>query len=99
MGMAVNNTKAIFEALIRKKTAFIRTPKIGDNIKEYTQKYKKRKLSPIIIIELILAIYFIFGIGISLYYMEIAAIPFQLMFLMGFGSIGVLSLRHALSRG
>ena len=97
MGMAVNNSKAIFEAIIGKKTEFIRTPKAGDSHSN-TKKYTKRKISPIVIIELILAFYFVFGIGLSIYYMEIAAIPFQLMFFAGFACIGILSLRHTLSK-
>ncbi len=99
MGMAVNNTKAIFEAIIGKKTAFVRTPKTG-NISEVekikNKKYKQRKVSGTVIIEIILALYFVFGIAISIKYLEIAAIPFQLMFLLGFGTIGYLSLKHAL---
>ena len=97
MGMAVNNSKAIFEAVIGKKSAFIRTPKAGDNTAN-VKKYAKRKVSPTVIIELILALYFIFGIGLSIFYMEIAAIPFQLMFFSGFACIGILSLQHALSK-
>ena len=97
MGMAVNNSKAIIEAVIGKKSAFIRTPKIGDKTAS-VKEYAKRKVSLIVIVELILAFYFIFGIGLSIFYMEIAAIPFQLMFLCGFGSIGILSLQHALSK-
>jgi cellulose synthase/poly-beta-1,6-N-acetylglucosamine synthase-like glycosyltransferase len=98
MGMAVNNSKAILEAIIGKKSAFVRTPKTGNENSNSIKKYTKRKVSPIVIIELLLAIYFMFGIGLSIYYKEIAAIPFQLMFLTGFGCIGILSLRHALSK-
>jgi len=97
MGMAVNNSKAIFEAIIGKKTAFIRTPKTGDtfNINKNKNKYKNRVISSTVVVELLLTLYFLFGIGLSIFYKEIAAIPFQLMFLTGFGSIGILSLRHA----
>ncbi|MGI6369761.1 MAG: cellulose synthase family protein [Candidatus Kapaibacterium sp.] len=98
MGMAVNNTKAIFEAIIGKKTAFIRTPKTGDAQDSSLQrkKYKNHKISGIVIIEILLALYFVAGIILSIYYSELAAIPFQLMFLLGFGAIGFLSLRHAI---
>ena len=95
MGMAVNNSKAIFEAIIGKKTAFVRTPKTGD-AKIKIEKYKTKRISSTVIVELVLALYFLLGIGLSIYYKEIAAIPFQLMFLSGFGSIGLLSLRHSI---
>lgn len=101
MGLAVNNTKAVFEALIGKKSEFKRTPKYrieqqGDQWKK--NKYVQKKIGWIVVVELVLAAYFLLGIVASVSYMEIAAIPFQLMFLMGFGTVGFLSLRHALGR-
>jgi hypothetical protein len=101
MGLAVNNTRAVIEAIIGKKTEFKRTPKYA--IKQTNDDWKKKryvqkKVSWIVIVELAFAAYFVFGIANSFRYAEIAAIPFQLMFLFGFGTVGVLSLRHALSR-
>ncbi len=101
MGLAVNNTKAVFEALIGKKSEFKRTPKYmieksGDEWRK--KKYVQKKIGWITMVELGLALYFLGGIATSIYYLEIAAIPFQLMFLMGFGTVGTLSLRHALGR-
>lgn len=101
MGFAVNNTKAVFEALAGKKSEFKRTPKYlivdaGDDWK--AKKYVQKKIGIAVVIELLFTAYFICGIGASIYYMEIAAIPFQLMFLAGFATVGTLSLRHALGR-
>jgi len=101
MGFAVNNTKAVFEALFGKKSEFKRTPKyqIVNSGDEWSKKkYVQRKIGGGVIIELLLTAYFIFGISTSIYYLEISAIPFQLMFLAGFGTVGALSLRHALGR-
>ena len=101
MGFAVNKTKAVIEALIGKKTEFTRTPKSGfikTNEELKKKKYRQKKIDFLILFELLLTAYFVFGIGVSLVYLEIAAIPFQLMFLLGFGTIGYLSLKHALSR-
>ncbi len=98
MGFAVNNTKAVLEALIGKKTGFVRTPKagiIGKSPTEALKKVKKSKIHVTVYFELFLALYFFIGVCISAYYMEIAAIPFQLMFLLGFGSVGYLSLKQA----
>ena len=101
MGLAVNNTKAVIEAIIGKKSEFKRTPKYkieqtGDEWKK--KRYVQKRIGWIVLVELALAAYFLFGIGTSIYFLEIAAIPFQLMFLMGFGTVGMLSLRHALGR-
>lgn len=98
MGFAVNNTKAVLEALIGKKSGFVRTPKagiIGKVPTEALKKVKKSKIHSTVFFELFLAFYFLCGVVISAYYMEIAAIPFQLMFLLGFGSVGYLSLKQA----
>jgi len=100
MGMAVNNTKAVLEALINKKSGFERTPKynIVNNTDDWRKKkYVQKTLKGTVIFELFLTLYFLVGIGISAYYLEIAAIPFQLMFLFGFGAVGALSLKHALA--
>lgn len=101
MGLAVNNTRAVLEALFNKKTEFVRTPKysveqVGD--KWQSKKYVQRKISKMVILEIALALYYLVGIGASIAYLEIAAIPFQLMFLAGFGLVGMLSLRHALGK-
>ncbi len=84
-----------------KKSEFKRTPKYliveqGDDWK--AKKYVQKKIGIAVVIELLFTAYFIYGICTSIYYMEIAAIPFQLMFLAGFATIGTLSLRHALGR-
>lgn len=99
MGLAVNNTKAVFEAIVNKKTGFARTPKAGDNVTcSAKKKYNQKKISGTILVELFMSLYFVVGIIISSVYLEIAAIPFQLLFLMGFGLVGTLSLKHALNK-
>jgi len=102
MGLAINNTKAVWEALINKKTAFVRTPKFKivsdtDDWKKY-KSHLSRKINGTVYFELFMTLYFMIGIGISAYYLEIAAIPFQLMFLLGFGSVGYMSLKHSLAK-
>ena len=48
------------------------------------------------LIEIALALYCLFGVISSLYYLEIAAVPFQLLFLIGFGFVSYLSIQQAL---
>jgi len=104
MGFAVNNTRAVIEALIGKKSSFTRTPKMGivggNGNSTQTAKsniYKPRKIPKSTIAEILFALYFVVCVGVSIYYLEIAAIPFQLMFLFGFGLVAVLSLKEAYS--
>lgn len=100
MGLAVNNSKAVLEALFGKKTEFKRTPKyrIVDNNDDWKTKKNDltKKIGIEVIIELALSVYFFIGICTSVYYKEIAAIPFQLMFLTGFATVGIMSLKHRL---
>lgn len=102
MGFAVNNTRAVLEGLFNKKSEFIRTPKYkieneGDTWTNKAYKSTKRKINISVVIEIALAAYCLVGVSASVYYLEIAALPFQLLFFLGFGLVGSLSIRHALS--
>jgi len=101
MGFALNNTRAVIEALLNKKSEFVRTPKFrietdADNPHPKKKKYAVKKISPMIIFELLLAIWALFGIGLAAYYTEIAAIPFLSMYFLGYGVIAIMSIKHAL---
>jgi cellulose synthase/poly-beta-1,6-N-acetylglucosamine synthase-like glycosyltransferase len=96
MGLAFNNAKAVIEGIFNKRTEFVRTPKfslVDKKDKWEGKKYSKTKISYSVIFEFILALYCLFGIGMSLYFLEISAVPFQLMFFIGFGFISVMSIK------
>lgn len=98
MGFAVNNTKAVIEGLLKKKSEFVRTPKykvIDKKDNWLDKKYVLKKFNYTVLIELALALYCFFGVASSIYYLELAAVPFQLLFSMGFGLVAWLSIRHA----
>ena len=98
MGLAVNNSRAVVEGLFRRKSEFVRTPKysIKDKKDSWTNKeYVPAKINSTVIIEIALAIYCLFGVASSVYFLEIAAIPFQLLFCLGFSFVAVMSLKHA----
>jgi cellulose synthase/poly-beta-1,6-N-acetylglucosamine synthase-like glycosyltransferase len=101
MGFSVNNTRAVLEGLFNKKSAFIRTPKFHIETEKDTWKNKKYRASTKIpfsvMFEIALAVYCSVGVVASLWFLEIAALPFQLLFFLGFGLVGYLSIRHALS--
>ncbi len=101
MGMAVNNSRAVFEGLLNRKSEFVRTPKfrlVNNNDKWEGKKYVENKIGLSVYVELILAIYCLIGIASSLYFLEFAAIPFQFMFFLGFSFVSILSLKHAFSK-
>ncbi len=97
MGMAVNNTRAVMEALFNRRSAFERTPKY--NILSSADgwighRYRRSAVGAEVIVELLLALYILCGLAVSFAFMELSLVPFQLMFLFGFGLSGILSLRH-----
>ncbi len=98
MGFAVNNTRAVIEGILKKKSEFIRTPKYAIRSKNDSwtdKKYVPVKISFTVVIEGLLALYCLFGVGSSIYFLELAAVPFQLLFLLGFSFTSVLSVKHA----
>ncbi len=98
MGFAVNNSKAVIEGLLKKKSEFVRTPKYSIQGKQDSWKdksYVPMKISSTVVIEIVLALYCFFGVVSSLYFLEIAAVPFQLLFCLGFTFVSVMSLKHA----
>jgi cellulose synthase/poly-beta-1,6-N-acetylglucosamine synthase-like glycosyltransferase len=97
MGLSVNNTKAVIEGLINKKSEFVRTPKFKITDEKHTwtdKKYLTKKIPFTTYLEAVLSIYCFTGVAISIYYVQIAALPFQIMFAMGFGLIAFLSIKQ-----
>jgi cellulose synthase/poly-beta-1,6-N-acetylglucosamine synthase-like glycosyltransferase len=98
MGFAVNNTTAVLQGLFRKKSDFVRTPKYSIKNKKDSwidKNYVPSKVSPTVLIEMLLAAYCFFGVASSIYFLEIAAVPFQLLFFLGFTFVSVMSVKHA----
>lgn len=101
MGFAVNNSRAVIEGLLSRKSEFVRTPKfktVDGETKVTGNKYHNRKIEPGVIVELMMALYCLVGIISSIYFVEIAALPFQLLFFFGFSFVSITSLKHALSK-
>ncbi len=100
MGFAVNNSRAVIEGLLSRKSEFVRTPKfkIVDNKDKWEEKkYVNRKLDFSVYIEVMMAVYCFIGIISSIYFLEIAALPFQILFFLGFSFVSYLSIKHAYS--
>lgn len=101
MGFALNNSRAVFEGLLNRKSEFVRTPKfkvVGETDTWIGKKYLSTKIDFAVIVELILAIYCLLGVASSIYFLEIAALPFQLLFFIGFSFVSITSLKHAFSK-
>src|SRR3989339_1322079 len=98
MGFAVNNSRAVIEGLLSRKSEFVRTPKFKlENEKDswIGKHYTSRKIGLSVYVELIMALYCLVGIGSSIYFSEIAALPFQILFFLGFSFVSLTSIKHA----
>jgi cellulose synthase/poly-beta-1,6-N-acetylglucosamine synthase-like glycosyltransferase len=95
IGLAVTNSKAVLEALLGIQSSFVRTPKYrveGRQESWERKKYVHRRSSWISLAELTLAAYFLFTIAYSFVVEDYLTTPFLLLFFMGYGYIGTMSL-------
>jgi hypothetical protein len=94
IGLTVTNSKAVMEALLGIKSAFVRTPKYRVALKgEKSQaaKYRKRlKLAPWI--ELLIGTYFLLAIIYTFTNHNYFTAPFLILFVIGYWYTGLMSL-------
>ena len=94
IGLSVNNTRAVFEALFNKKSEFTRTPKYhieGDGDEWVGKKYRQSvAVQPLV--ELALGLYFTWTVFYALANGIYATIPFLVLFQVGFLYTGLLSI-------
>ncbi|MFQ5891411.1 MAG: glycosyltransferase [Candidatus Methanofastidiosia archaeon] len=97
IGSSLNNTKAVFEALLGIKSGFKRTPKFG--ILQRKDKWRGKKyalpFSPLAFFELLLGFYALLALGIASYKGYLLLIPYLSMFTLGFLYVGALSFLHS----
>jgi len=101
MGFAINNSRAVFEGLMNRKSEFVRTPKfklVGEDGSWMDKKYLNNKLGLAVIVETIMAVYCFIGVASSIYFLEIAVLPFQLLFFIGFSYVSITSIRHSFAK-
>ncbi len=94
MGFSVHNSIAVLEGHFGKKSEFIRTPKFNiSNLKESWKgnKYLTQNISPNVIIEGVLMLYFAFGMYSAFVVGDqggdFGLFPFHLMLFLGFGFV------------
>ena len=98
MGLSLHNTIAVIEGYAGKKSAFIRTPKfnINDNKDAWKgNKYSLKKMSPLLIIEVALAIYFLFGLIKGVMFNDYGLFHFHFLLSFGYVSVVFYTIKHA----
>lgn len=99
-GIAINNSKAVFEALFGKPSEFKRTPKLavtskGDNWR--TRKYTASK-DLTTLLELEVGFLFLFQMFYAVFMKHIGWIPFLVIIQVGFFYTSLLSIFHSLRK-
>lgn len=92
MGLSLHNALAVWEGLIGKKSAFIRTPKFNiqnTSLKWWKNPYLSKSFQSVNYLELLLSVYFMYGLYISYQHQEYALVPILLF--LSFGYLAVLS--------
>jgi cellulose synthase/poly-beta-1,6-N-acetylglucosamine synthase-like glycosyltransferase len=94
IGLAVNNTKAVFEALFNKESEFTRTPKyrIEGQADEWIGKKYRQNFVVQPMIELALGLYFTATVFYALANGIYTTLPFLVLFQIGFLYTGLLSI-------
>jgi cellulose synthase/poly-beta-1,6-N-acetylglucosamine synthase-like glycosyltransferase len=94
IGLAVNNTRAVFEALFNQQSEFARTPKYGIEVHSDEWIGKKYRQNFVVqpIIELALGLYFTATVFYALANGIYGTVPFLVLFQIGFLYTGLLSI-------
>jgi cellulose synthase/poly-beta-1,6-N-acetylglucosamine synthase-like glycosyltransferase len=94
IGLSVNNTRAVLEALFRKESEFTRTPKYGieRDSDEWAGKKYHQTVGVQSIIELGLGLYFTGTVFYALINQIYGTLPFLMLFQIGFLYTGLLSI-------
>ena len=89
MGLSLSNTVAVIEGYLGIKSSFVRTPKFNVSVKSEFKgnKYDKKSLSIINIMEGILMIVFGYTAVVRAVYGDFGMLPFHLMLACGYGVI------------
>lgn len=100
IGISLNNAFAVYEAIVNKKSTFMRTAKykIEKKMDKWDNKIYKTPVDILPFIEILAAIYlcitFIYALKINMW----GSIPFVLLFMYGYSYVGTLSIVHAFKR-
>src|SRR6476646_1242417 len=94
IGLSINNTRAVFEALLNKQSEFARTPKYrieGDTDEWVGKKYHQTVAVPPLI-ELALGLYFTWTVFYAMANQIYGTLPFLVLFQIGFLYTGLMSI-------
>jgi hypothetical protein len=93
IGLTLNQARAVFEGLVGHESEFVRTPKHG--VESRGESWLKRRYrgarNLVPVLEFLFALYFLIAIIVAITGHHWAALPFLVLFLLGFMYVGSLS--------
>jgi cellulose synthase/poly-beta-1,6-N-acetylglucosamine synthase-like glycosyltransferase len=102
MGLSFQNTIGVMEGWLGMKTEFIRTPKFNIKTQKDTLKnkiYFQSKITWQNIIELLLFLYFLFGVGLGIFLGDFGLLIFHLMLAAGYAGVSYYTLKTIVTNG
>ncbi|SHI81953.1 Glycosyltransferase, catalytic subunit of cellulose synthase and poly-beta-1,6-N-acetylglucosamine synthase [Hymenobacter daecheongensis DSM 21074] len=96
MGLSLHNALAVAAGLAGRKSAFIRTPKMGlvRPAGRWQRRYRTQGLDVRTVLEGVLTLYFLFGLGAGIHFGNLGLLPLHLLLTVGFGLVFYYSVRH-----
>jgi cellulose synthase/poly-beta-1,6-N-acetylglucosamine synthase-like glycosyltransferase len=96
IGLCVNQTRAVVEALAGKETEFVRTPKHGvlKRRENWTSKKYRAMKNLVPFFELFMGLYFTATLAVAFVGGHFLSVPFLLLFLVGYFYVGSLSVHQ-----
>jgi cellulose synthase/poly-beta-1,6-N-acetylglucosamine synthase-like glycosyltransferase len=93
IGVSINNSRAVLEAIFNRKSDFCRTPKYG--IERAKQEWKRNRYfavrTVIPLVEFIFAVYFTYFVFLAFQNREFLSVPFLMLFQTGFAYVAFCS--------
>ncbi|MCB1049579.1 MAG: glycosyltransferase [Acidobacteria bacterium] len=93
IGLGVNNARAVLEALFRRRSGFIRTPKQGTSQPKLALAHYRVHPNLWTSLECVMALAYVAALAWAILHGWWASIPFLMLFLNGFGAVGWGTLR------
>lgn len=97
-GMSVSNASEVVRGLFSTKSEFVRTPKWGASAGRALEKYRSPKGTGLAALELLFCAYHLGGVVYAVYFGLWGAIPFLLLYAVGFGAVGSGVMRELVRR-
>ncbi|MEO5584471.1 MAG: cellulose synthase family protein [Flavobacteriales bacterium] len=99
MGLSLHNAVAVLEGYAGKRTPFLRTPKSGGTGSDKAiarDGYWKSTITPLTVMEGMIAAYAVVGIVIGFRVHDLGLVPYHIMLALGFGAVCWYSVSHSL---